>query len=180
MYIIHSAKAVAIYRNIYHNMCADMDIEQKIGVLGYTLPSPSTPAGNYLPVVESGGLVCISGQLPKRDGALLYRGKVGQEVSIEQGREAAVAAILCTLAAFHARFQDFSIIEQFLQIKGYVNATADFAEHPKVIDASSDFLVTLFGDRGRHTRAALGVASLPSNAPVEIECMLRITQTKGA
>lgn len=155
-----------------------MSVQDRIRELGYELPDPSVPAGNYLPIVESAGLVCISGQLPKRDGALLYSGKVGQAVDVEQGRDAAVAATLCALSAFYARFADFEIVEQILQLRGYVNAVPDFTKHPSIIDGASDLLVALFGDRGRHARAAVGVSSLPSNAPLELELMLRIRTAK--
>lgn len=154
-----------------------MTVQEKIQEQGYQLPSPSSPVGNYIPLVESRGLVYISGQLAKRDGELVHPGKVGAggEVSIEQARGAAVAAVLCALSAFYARFADFDLIEQILQLKGYVNATPDFTQHPKVIDGASNLLVAVFGNRGQHSRVALGVASLPSDSSVEIEMILRIT-----
>lgn len=151
-----------------------MSVQEKIEQLGYRLPVPSSPAGNYVPVVESGGLVYISGQLPKREGQLLYPGQVDGAVSVAHAREAA-AATLCALSAFYARFGGFDMIEQFLQMKGYVNASPDFLHHSKVIDGASNILVALFGDAGRHTRVAVGVSSLPSNASVEIQMTLRVT-----
>lgn len=154
-----------------------MTVQEKIQKQGYQLPPPSSPVGNYLPLMESRGLVYISGQLAKRDGELVHPGKIGTSgaVSIEQARSAAVAAALCALSVFYARFADFDLIEQILQLKGYVNTTPDFTQHPKVIDGASNLLVAVFGNKGRHSRVALGVASLPSNSSVEIELILRIT-----
>jgi len=109
-----------------------------------------------------------------REGELIHCGKVDSEITIERAREAAQAALLCGLAALYNYLEDLKRIEQFLQLRGYVNADAHFTEHSKVIDGASNMLVAIFGTRGEHARAAVGVASLPRNASVEIELMARV------
>ena len=154
-----------------------MCIKKRIDQLGYMLPPPVAPVGSYLPVIENQGMVLVSGQLPMRDGALLHCGTVGDGVSTEEAREAAVLSVLCGLSAFYAHFETFEIIAQFLHMRGYVNATKDFVQHSMVIDAASAVLIDIFGDSGRHARAAVGVSSLPRNASVEIELMICIKHT---
>ncbi len=148
------------------------DIVQKIQELGWELPQPSTPAGVYQPVVENNGLLYVSGQLPKREGVLIHPGKLGAGVTVEQGSEAAGAALLCGLAAIRAYTGSLNDIA-LLQLRGFVNAVPEFTQHPAVIDGASTLAVSIFGTNGKHARMAVGVAGLPSDSCVEIELLCR-------
>ena len=141
--------------------------------LGVVLPPVFRPAGNYLGCVVDGGLVYVSGHGPI-DGATMVCGKVGSDVSLEQGREAARMAALSILATLNAEFGDLDRIEKIIKVFGMVNCAPGFNESPGVIDGCSDLLVDLFGEAGRHTRSAVGMAELPFDIAVEVELIARI------
>ena len=150
-------------------------IEEKLNELGVSLPTAPKPAGSYVPVVVSGKLAFVSGQIPIKDGQVIYQGKVGIEQSIEQAQKAAKLCIINGLAQINTYFDTLDNLEKIIKISGFVNSAQDFTEHPKVINAASDFLVEIFGEEGRHSRIAIGVSSLPLNATVEIDMLVEIS-----
>lgn len=160
-----------------------MTISSRLKELNLDLPSAVKPAFQYAAVVHSGDHAFVSGQLPKTGAEhdLLHYGRVGAEVTLEQGRECARACVLQGLAVTVEALGANALerIEQVVQVTGFVSAAPEFYQHPKVIDGASELLVDIFGERGRHARAAVGVASLPRNAPVEIAFIFRIGNDAG-
>lgn len=144
-------------------------VETRLASLGIRLPEPAEPSFNYLPVTLHRGVAYVAGQLPKVDGVIRVQGKVGNQVSIDTAREEARICILQGLACLQSALGSLDRIEQVLKINGYVASAPGFNDQPKVLDAASDLLVEIFGERGRHARAAVGVAELPRDAAVEIE-----------
>ncbi len=152
-------------------------IAARLAELNITLPAPAAPAGSYQPTVQSGTLIYVSGQVPFRDGRMALTGKLGDTVSLEQGRDAAHLCTVNVLAQLHqATGGDLDRISQIVRIGGFVAATPDFTDHPKVLDAASDLLLAIFGEAGRSTRYAVGVTALPFDAPVEIETVAEVTR----
>ncbi|MDX2111403.1 MAG: RidA family protein [Verrucomicrobiota bacterium] len=149
-----------------------MNATAKLLELGLTLPPPPAPAGNYLPFVRAGNLLYTAGTLPIKDGALAAVGKVGSDVTIEQGYEAARLCALNILAIITAAAGSLDQVERFVAVTGFVNATGDFAAHPKVINGASDLFAAVFGDAGKHARVAVGASSLPLNAAVEVQAVV--------
>ena len=144
-------------------------IERRLQELGVTLPEAAAPSFNYVPVTLHQGVAYVSGQMPKIDGEVRVTGKVGAEVDVETAREQARVCILQGLACLRDALGSLDGIERILKITGYVASAPGFNAQPKIIDAASDLLVEIFGEAGRHARAAVGVAELPRNACVEIE-----------
>ena len=151
-----------------------MEIENKLRALGYTLPRPPTPAGNYIGYVLVGNLLFIGGNIGRIDGVLKYRGKVGGAVTLEQAYEAARNCALNHLAIMKSALGDLDKVERIVKVLGYVNVAPDFTDMPRVVNGESDLLVQLFGERGQHTRAAIGVSSLSQDAPVENEVTVQV------
>jgi len=143
-------------------------IAERLQELGLVLPPVMPPAGNYVGCVRTGGLVHVGGHGPV-DGSRVIRGKVGSTVSLEQGREAARMTALSILATLDAALGALDSIVRIVKVFGMVNAAPGFNQMPAVIDGCSDLLVDVFGDRGRHTRSAVGLAELPFDIAVEIE-----------
>ncbi len=150
------------------------EIDKRLQELGIELPKAAPPAANYVPALISGQQLFISGQLPMKDGALHITGQVGEELSIEQGQEAARLCAINILAQIRTALNGFERFEQLLRLGGFVNAPASFGDHPQVINGASDLLVEVLGDAGRHTRFAVGAAGLPFNAAVEIDALVAI------
>lgn len=152
-----------------------MSLSKKVTALGETLPPAAPPAASYLPWRLSGNTLYISGQLPFKEGALYATGKLGQEVSLEQGQDAAKQCALNILAQLqHAcETQDLSY-KGLLKISGFVNSTPTFSDQHLVLNGASEFLYAVLGDGGRHSRSAVGVANLPLNAAVEIEAIFDV------
>ena len=149
-------------------------INARLKDLSITLPPATAPVANYVPVVRSGNLLFVSGQICLADGKPVV-GKLGNDVSVEDG---AAAARLCGLAII-AQVQkaldgDLDRVQQIVKLTGFVNSTGDFADQPKVINGASDFMVEVFGDKGRHARAAVSAASLPLGVAVEIEAIVEV------
>ncbi|HEY0919849.1 RidA family protein [Devosia sp.] len=144
-------------------------IAQRLAQLGLVLPEPATPSFNYVPVVLHDGIAYVSGQVPKVDGEVRVFGKVGREVDLETARGEARICILQGLACLEAALGSLDRVERILKINGFVASAPGFNDQPKVLDAASDLLGEIFGDAGRHARAAVGVAELPRNCAVEIE-----------
>ena len=150
-----------------------MTIETRLKELGITLPEPSTAVANYLPVIEDAGLITVSGQLPMRDGQLAYTGYVGQDVSAEDAYQAARLCAINGLALIKQAAGSLDRV-RILRVGGFVASAPGFTGQPKVINGASDLLVDVLGERGRHARAAVGVAELPLGAAVEVEFTARI------
>jgi enamine deaminase RidA (YjgF/YER057c/UK114 family) len=148
-------------------------IAERMRELGIELPSVFPPAGNYLGCVIDGPIVYVGGHGPI-DGATIIRGKVGAEISVEQGRKAARMTALSILATLQTELGDLDRIERIIKVFGMVNCAPGFNQTPAVIDGCSDLLVEIFGDAGRHTRSAVGMAELPFDISVEIELIARI------
>jgi enamine deaminase RidA (YjgF/YER057c/UK114 family) len=134
------------------------------------------PAANYIGHVRVGNLLFIGGNIGRIDGVLKYRGKVGAEVTLDQAYEAARNCALNHLAIMKAALGDLDKVERIVKVLGYVNVAPGFTDMPRVVNGESDLLVQLFGDRGQHTRAAIGVASLSQNAPVENEVIVQVKE----
>lgn len=149
-------------------------IDQRLAELGLTLPDAPAPAAAYVPYVLSGGIVYVSGQI-SQDANGLIKGKLGEDMSTEQGNEAARACALSLLAQLRAACGgDFGRLRRVVKLTGFVNSTPDFIEQPKVINGASELLVEVLGEIGWHARSAVGVASLPLGVAVEIEAMFEI------
>ncbi len=147
-------------------------IEDKLKEIGIELPTPPTPAGSYIPVVKTGNLAFVSGQIAMKEGKMIFQGKVPNEQSLDSAREAAIVCITNGLAQLKANLGSLDKITKFVRISGFVNSSPDFIEQPKVINAASDLLVEIFGDMAKHSRIAVGVASLPLNSTVEIDMVV--------
>lgn len=155
-----------------------MHIEEKIAALGYTLPIPSTPQYSYVPYVKYQGMVFISGQLPLGVRDIdEFKGQLGRNVSLEKGQEIARVCALNIVAQLkNAVDGDFNKVKQCLKLTVFVNSTNEFTDHPKVANGASDFIVELFGDKGKHSRAAVGVSQLPLGVAVEVEAIFAIVE----
>ena len=148
--------------------------EEKLAELGLELPAVAKPVAEYVPGVHVGDMVYVSGQGPIRDGRIVYVGRVGAEVSVEEAYEAARIACLNCLAVVKSVAGSLDAIDRVVQVRGFVNSAPDFNDQPKVVNGVSDLLVQVLGDRGRHARAALGTSNLPSNIPVEVEMIVAV------
>lgn len=151
-----------------------MEIENKLKALGIELPNPPTPAANYIGYVRVGNLLFIGGNIGRIDGVIKYRGKVGAEISVEQAYDAARNCALNHLAIMKSALGDLDKVERIVKVLGYVNVAPGFVDMPKVVNGESDLLVQVFGEKGQHTRAAIGVASLSQDAPVENEITVQV------
>jgi enamine deaminase RidA (YjgF/YER057c/UK114 family) len=149
-------------------------IAEKLAELGFSLPNPPPPGGNYLPFRRVGSLLYLPGAISSRNGELIYRGKVGSELTVQQGYDAARLCALNLLACVHAATGSLDAVKQVVSVNGYVNCTPGFPDSPKVINGASDLLVALYGDPGRHVRAAIGVAGLPLDAAVEVQMLVEL------
>ena len=151
-----------------------MSIEDRLRELGEELPPVARPLASYVPAVRTGNLVYCSGQLPTRGGELVAHGKVGVDVPVDDAVAAARVACLNALAAVASVSGGLDAIRQVIRVNGFVSSAPGFTSQPEVLNGASDFLLELFGDRGQHTRVAVGVAELPRNAPVEIDLIVEI------
>jgi enamine deaminase RidA (YjgF/YER057c/UK114 family) len=149
-------------------------VEARLASLGLTLPEAPNPVANYVPSFAAGNLLFISGQISKAADGIIIKGRLGAELTVEQGREAARASALALLAQAKAAIGNLDRIAQIVKLTGFVAATPEFTEHPQVINGASDLMVEVLGDNGRHTRAAVGVASLPMGCAVEVDAILLI------
>lgn len=150
-------------------------IEQKLTAQGITLPEPASPVANYVGFVRTGNLLVVSGQLCfDLEGKLVAKGKLGGDVSIEQGAAAARACAVNLLAQLKAALGDLDKVVRVVRLGGFINCTPDFPDAPKVMNGASDLMVAAFGDKGRHARTTIGVASLPAHAAVEVEGLFEV------
>lgn len=151
-----------------------MEIEARLKQLGLNLLVPPIPVGAYLLARRTGNLLFLSGTTCYISGGLLYNGRVGGELTLEQGYAAARQTMLNLLSVAKAELGDLDRVECVVKLNGYVNSTPDFDRQPEVINGASDLLVQLYGERGRHARTSIGVNVLPNNIPVEIEMVLQV------
>lgn len=149
-------------------------IRERLQQLGVKLPEPAPSLYQYVPVVVHEGIAYISGQVPRVDGELPYVGKVGKDVTIEQARELAKICVLKGLSSLEAEIGSLDRVERILKVTGYVQSAEGFSRQPQVIDAASELLERIFGERGRHARTAVGAAELPGNTPVEIDFIIAV------
>lgn len=150
------------------------DIDARLQALGLALPPAPNPVANYVPHLAAGDLLFISGQISKGGDGDVVTGSVGVDLTVEAGQAAAKLCALNILAQAKAALGSLDRIKQVIKITGFVNAGPGFADHPKVINGASDLLVEVLGDKGRHTRAAVGVSGLPLNSAVEVDAILLI------
>lgn len=151
-----------------------MSVEERLKELGITIAAPGRPVANYVGAVRAGNLVFVSGHGPRRAEGGNVTGKVGRELTTEQGYEAARLCMLACLASLQAEIGDLNRVRRIVKLLGMVNCTEDFAEHPQVINGASDLLVSVFGEQGRHARSAVGMQMLPGNISVEIEMIVEV------
>jgi enamine deaminase RidA (YjgF/YER057c/UK114 family) len=150
-------------------------IEAKLNSLGIALPAPAAPVANYVGFVRSGNLLFVSGQVCfDAQGKLISKGKLGAGVSVEQGAQAARGCGINLLAQVKAAIGDLDKVVRVVRLGGFVNSAPDFLDGPKVLNGASDLMVAVFGDKGRHARTTVGVASLPADASVEVEGIFEV------
>jgi len=148
--------------------------EENLQALGITLAPPAAPVAAYVPFRRAGNTVYVSGQIPRTADGSPIVGKVGRDLTTQQGHEAARACGIAIIAVLKAAVGDLERVAQFVRVMGMVNCTDDFTEQPQVVNGASELFAKVFGDRGRHARAAVGVGSLPLGVAVEVEAMVEI------
>lgn len=149
-------------------------IEARLKSMGVTLPTPAAPAATYQPTVESRGMLYVSGQVSIDPSGAKFLGKLGKDIDIDTGRQAARVCAINLLSQAKAALGDLDRIKRFVKLTGFVNCVPDFTDMPKVVNGCSDFLVEALGDRGAHARSAVGVASLPLGVAIEVEAIIEI------
>lgn len=150
-----------------------MSIDAKLAELGLTLPEPAAPVAAYVPVVVAGGLAHVSGQVSILGGHLL-KGRLGEDLSLEQGVEGARACGLMILAQLKAALGSLDRVERVVKLGAFINSTADFTDQPKVANGASELMVAVFGEAGKHARSAVGVPSLPLGVAVEVDAIVAV------
>lgn len=152
-----------------------MDIQQKLSDIGLSLPQVAAPAANYVPYVVSGDHMYVAGQIPFLNGVEMHQGRLGDDLTVEQGQEAARACALNILAQIDQAVEgDWSRVERCVKLGGFVCCTPGFTDHPKVINGASDLIVSVMGDAGKHARFAVGAPSLPLGVAVEIDAIFAL------
>jgi len=148
--------------------------EQKIESLGIKLPTPPTPAGSYVPTVRTGNLLYISGQIPMEDGKVVFTGKVSDE-NLETAKKSARMCAINILAQLKRELGDLEKVSKIVRVSGFVNSVPEFSQHPKVINSASDLFFEIFGEKGKHSRIAVGVSSLPLDSMTEIDAIVEVS-----
>ena len=149
-------------------------IDEKIESLGITLPDPPTPAGSYIPVVITGNLAFVSGQIPMQNGKVLFTGKVSND-NIDEAKKSAKICAINILAQLKRELGNLDRVTRIVRLSGFVNSTPDFTAHPKVINEASDLIHEIFGEKGKHARIALGVSALPLDSMTEIDAIVEFS-----
>ncbi|NMM48578.1 RidA family protein [Marinigracilibium pacificum] len=165
----NEADSAAVQQALY-----PYDVEKKISELGINIPEAGAPVANYVNAVRSGNLIFLAGKGPKLADGTYITGKVGSDLTIEEGYEAASLTAIQQLASIKAEIGNLNNVVRIVKVHGMVNAGPDFKDHPSVINGFSDLMVEVFGERGKHARAAVGMGSLPSNIAVEIEVVVEV------
>ena len=150
-------------------------IEEKLKTLEITLPIPPTPAGSYVPAIKTGNLLFISGQIPMEDGKVIFTGKV-TENNMETAKKSAKMCAINLLAQMKRELGSLDKVTKIVRISGFVNSDPEFYQHPKIINAASDLFFEIFGDKGKHSRIAVGVACLPLNSMTEIDAIIEFSE----
>ena len=153
-----------------------MLINKKIEELGIKIPEAPQPMGAYVPYVIAGSFVYIAGEKATVKDKLIFKGKVGKNLSLKEGYKAARIAGLNCLGSLKAAIDDLDRVERIVKVVGYVNSADGFTEQPKVINGASELLLSIFGERGKHARVAVGVNELPSDSPVEVELIAKLKE----
>lgn len=148
--------------------------EEKLKNLNITLPTPSTPIANYVKYVRTGNLIFLSGHGPSKTDGSYITGKLGRDLSIEEGYAAAKLTGIALLATLKSAIGDLSKVKRIVKVLGMVNTVDSFTDQPKVVNGFSDLMVAIFGDKGKHARSAVGMAALPMNMSVEIEMVVEV------
>lgn len=156
-------------------MCKNSLIEEKLESLGIILPIPPTPAGSYVPAIKTGNLLFISGQIPMKDGKVIFTGKVSNE-NLKTAQESAKMCAINILAQIKRELGSLEKVSKIVRLSGFVNSDPEFIEHPKVINAASDLLFEIFGQKAKHSRIAVGVASLPLGSMTEIDAIVQFSE----
>ena len=149
--------------------------EEKLKQLGITLPNPPTPAGSYIPAIKTGNLLFISGQIPMVNGKVVFTGKVTDN-NLETAQKAARMCAINLLSQMKRELGSLDKVKKIVRLSGFVNSDAEFYQHPKVINAASDLFFEIFGDKGKHSRIAVGVACLPLNSMTEIDAIIEFLE----
>lgn len=152
-----------------------MDIYKRLDQLGIAIPELPKPVASYEPAILHNGLIYSSGQTGTVRQQLVHKGKLGKEITIEEGKESARLCLLNCLSELQHELGDLNRIEKFIKLTGYVASAESFGNQPEVVEGASALLLEVFGEKGRHARSALGVAELPYNAPVELELIASVT-----
>jgi enamine deaminase RidA (YjgF/YER057c/UK114 family) len=160
--------------NILSDEEETMNAEQKLKEMGISLPESPKPLANYVRAVQTGNLLFVSGHGPYQDGKTIILGKLGKELTVEEGYKTARNVALNCLASIKASLGSLDRVKRVVKLLGMVNWTEDFKDQPKVINGASDLLVEVFGEAGRHARSAVGMQALPNQIPVEIEMILEV------
>jgi len=150
------------------------DVEQRLEELGIQLRTPAPPVANYVSAVRSGNLVFLAGHVPRNPDGSFVTGKVGRDIDLEEAKEAARLTAIDLIVSLKAEIGDLNKVKRIVKVVGMVNSDESFTEQPQVINGCSDLLVSIFGDRGKHARSAVGMASLPFGIPVEIEMIVEV------
>ena len=150
-------------------------IEEKLESVGVKLPNPPTPAGSYVPAVKTGNLLFISGQIPMEDGKVLFTGKVTDD-NLETAQKSAKMCAINLLAQMKRELGNLDRVTRIVRLSGFVNSDTEFYQHPKVINAASDLFFEIFGEKGKHSRIAMGVACLPLNSMTEIDAIVEFSE----
>ncbi len=151
-------------------------IDARLKELGITVPEGVAPAGNYVPAVRSGNLVFVAGQIPLEGGKPQFIGKLGREFKVEDGQKAARLCAINIVSQLRAALGgDLDKVKRIVRVGGFVNAVPDFTDQPQVVNGASDLLVQIFGEAGKHARAAVGVSSLPRGVAVEVEAVAEVS-----
>ena len=150
-------------------------IEEKLKTLEITLPTPPTPAGSYVPAIKTGNLLFISGQIPMEEGKVIFTGKVTDD-NIETAKKSAKMCAINLLAQMKRELGSLDKVTKIVRISGFVNSDPEFYQHPKIINAASDLFFEIFGDKGKHSRIAVGVACLPLNSMTEIDAIIEFLE----
>lgn len=161
-------------QKIVKAQAGDYDPEAKLKAAGIVLPTVAPPIANYVNAVRTGNLIFLAGKGPNLPEGGYITGKVGADLSIEEGYKAARLTGIQQLAVLKAELGNLNKVKRIVKVLGMVNATPDFVDHPKVINGYSDLMVEIFGDKGKHARAAVGMGSLPTNIAVEIEMIVEV------
>ncbi len=157
-----------------HDQATEWDANKRLDELGIVLPQVSPPVANYVNAVRSGNLLFLAGKGPSKPGGGYVQGKVGADLTVEEGYEAARLTAIAQLSVLKSELGDLNRVVRIVKVLGMVNSTADFTDQPEVINGFSDLMVEVFGEKGKHARAAVGMASLPRNIAVEVELVVEV------